>query len=166
MLAWHHVYKVSVPIITAWQGLGSVPTPSAAPRAAPLASRYPQQSPPPRWGGYRAPYCTAALQCLQRYAVLPLPRLCVDNNRYSAAAVPVADGSRARDGKSTFEFTNIVPAPARGGRYSAVQCGTVQYSWSPVALSWCSVQQLYCTVPYSYNVLYLGTRGPGARSKL
>ena len=77
----------------------------------------------------------AALQCLQRYAVLPLLRLCVDNNRYSAAAVPVPDGSRARDGKSTFEFTNIVPAPARGGRYSAVQGGTVQYSWSPVALS-------------------------------
>ena len=47
------------------------------------------------------------------------------------------------------------------GRYSAVLYSTAGHLWLSA-----DVQQLYCTVPYSYNVLYLGTRGPGARPKL
>ena len=111
---------------------------------APLSPQRPGQPPSPAdtpSGVHRRDEVNARghsappLQYLLRQAVLPLLRLCVDNNRYNAAAVPVPDGSRARDGQSTSEFTNIVPAPARGGRYSAVLYITVQYSWSPVALS-------------------------------
>ena len=47
-------------------------------------------------------------------------------------------------------------------RYSAVLYSTAGHLWHSAD----AVQQLYCTVLYSYNVLYLGTRGPGARSKL
>ena len=96
-------------------------------------------------GGHTAP----PLLCLLRQAVLPLLRLCVDNNRYNAAAVPVPDGSRARDGQSTSEFTNIVPAPARGGRYSAVlyihYC-TVQLVTCGYQLMLCTAALLHCTV--------------------
>ena len=90
------------------------------------------------------------------------PSIIIDKMRRPCQCQMVAGLGMAKVRLSLQTLSRPQHVVAGTVRYSAVLYSTAGHLWHSAD----AVQQLYCTVLYSYNVLYLGTRGPGARSKL